>query len=147
MELALSGRGVYLGITDKDKLLGQLEVLQTKEAQLQKKELFIMGGELYVFANPVSCVLPFFPHRENFPQESPTVFAGHDPARGSGREVLQISRIGSVGAEMFQFSRFGSSRVNNLPNLKQKSVKPHGSARVRSSFFQKYKVGSGRVRS
>lgn len=44
VELALSGRGQYLGITAKDKLLGQLEVLQTKEAQLQKKELLIMGG-------------------------------------------------------------------------------------------------------
>lgn len=44
VELALSGHGVYLGITDKDKLLGQLDVLQTKEAQLQRKELFIMGG-------------------------------------------------------------------------------------------------------
>lgn len=44
MELALEGRGAYLGITDKEKLLGQLEVLQTKEAQLQKKELFMMGG-------------------------------------------------------------------------------------------------------
>lgn len=44
MELALSGHGSYLGITDKDVLLRQLEVLQAKEAQLQKKELLIMGG-------------------------------------------------------------------------------------------------------
>lgn len=44
VELALGGRGEYLGITDKEKLLGQLEVLQTKEAQLQKKELLIMTG-------------------------------------------------------------------------------------------------------
>lgn len=44
VELALSGHGLYLGITDKDALLRQLEVLQTKEAQLQKKELLIMGG-------------------------------------------------------------------------------------------------------
>lgn len=49
VELALSGRGEYLGITDKDKLLGQLEVLQTKEAQLQKKELLIMGGACLLF--------------------------------------------------------------------------------------------------
>eukprot|EP00904_Undaria_pinnatifida_P007388 jgi/Undpi1/377/HiC_scaffold_1.g00373.m1 len=52
VELALSGHGVYLGITDKDKLLGQLEVLQTKEAQLQKKELFIMGA-VGVMATPL----------------------------------------------------------------------------------------------
>ena len=57
MELALSGRGVYLGITDKDKLLGQLEVLQTKEAQLQKKELFIMGGER-VLQFKALCIAP-----------------------------------------------------------------------------------------
>lgn len=44
VELALSGHGLYLGITDSDALLRQLEVLQTKEAQLQKKELLIMGG-------------------------------------------------------------------------------------------------------
>lgn len=46
VELALGGRGEYLGMgtTDKEKLLGQLDVLQTKEAQLQKKELLIMGG-------------------------------------------------------------------------------------------------------
>ncbi|CAM9759586.1 unnamed protein product, partial [Pylaiella littoralis] len=43
VELALSGHGSYLGITDKDVLLRQLEVLQAKEAQLQKKELLIMG--------------------------------------------------------------------------------------------------------
>lgn len=48
MELALEGRGAYLGMTDKDKLLGQLEVLQTKEAQLQKKELLLMGGTIRV---------------------------------------------------------------------------------------------------
>lgn len=48
VELALEGHGAYLGITDKDKLLGQLEVLQTKEAQLQQKELFMMGGTCYV---------------------------------------------------------------------------------------------------
>lgn len=46
VELALSGHGAYLGITDKNKLMSQLEVLQTKEAQLQKKELLIMGGAL-----------------------------------------------------------------------------------------------------
>lgn len=44
VELALNGQGVYLGITDKDKLMGQLEALQTKEAQLQKKELLLLSG-------------------------------------------------------------------------------------------------------
>lgn len=47
--MALSGQGVYLGITDKDTLLSQLDVLQKKEAQLQTKELFIMAG---------ACLLP-----------------------------------------------------------------------------------------
>ncbi|CAM9688333.1 unnamed protein product, partial [Sphacelaria rigidula] len=45
VELALNGQGVYLGITDKDKLMGQLEALQTKEAQLQKKELLLLSVE------------------------------------------------------------------------------------------------------
>ncbi|CBJ48917.1 conserved unknown protein [Ectocarpus siliculosus] len=44
VEMALSGQGVYLGITDKDTLLSQLDVLQKKEAQLQTKELFIMAA-------------------------------------------------------------------------------------------------------
>lgn len=56
MELALSGGGVYLGITDKDKLLHQLEVLQTKEAQLQKKELYLMAGTY--FCTPSVILLP-----------------------------------------------------------------------------------------
>lgn len=34
-----------MGITDKGKLMNQLEVLQAKEAHLQKKELLLMGGE------------------------------------------------------------------------------------------------------
>ena len=151
---------MYLGITDKDKLLGQLEVLQTKEAQLQKKELFIMGGELCVFAVQYLVYYPFSPSVRNFRNNFPGLFAGHDPARGSGREVFKTSRVGSgrlkmcsishgsglVDPRAFLFSWFGSDQEKNLSNLTQKSFKPDGSGRVGSRVYQSSRVGSGRVR-
>ena len=59
------------------------------------------------------------------------LFAGHDPTRGSGQEVFNISRVGS-GQEVVKISRVESGR---------EMFKSRGSNQVGSRFFSISRVG------